>query len=268
MHTTGSPLSQSNPPYSRGLLYPDDRATQSIEGFLRDGGRQLACIIESNLKTGREFQWFVTINHEDILSVDQINTEWKTFTNRTRRYYAQGLSFFWVREPTPSDTRRIHYHLAILNGFCDDIRTMDGILRTCLSRFSRYHMDILPAYPRHVAPYMLKLGEKHREKILLFKPYLKLRRHGLAGQFLPKGMKKKTLMSKVSAYGSRIREGASLAGNAEVIRHISEFLQLPFKEVRRMVGEDPYNPVWEAWGDSMRSLKQVHSTMSLSHRPY
>lgn len=212
MHTTGSPLSQSNPLESLGRLFPDDRSTASIEGFLQDGRKQLACIIESNKLTGREFQWFVTINHEDLLSIEEINEQWKTFTNRTRRFYDKGLAFFWVREPTPSDTRRLHYHLAILNGFCDDIGAMENILRTCLSRFSRYHLSILPAYPRHVATYMLKVGEKHRDQILLFKPHLNLRRHGLAGHFLPKGMKKRALVGKVNNNGKRLKEGASMLG--------------------------------------------------------
>jgi hypothetical protein len=252
MHTTGSPLSQPNPLDSLGRPYPDDRSTASLEGFLRDGRKQLSCIIESNKITGREFQWFITINHEDILSIKEINAQWKTFTNRTRRYYDQGLAFFWVREPTPSDTRRLHYHLAILDGFCGDIGAMEDILRTCLSRFSRYHLSIKPAWPRHVATYMLKLGEKHRDHILLFKPGLKLRRHGLAGHFLPKGMKKRSLEKRVNKREKEIAEGASMLGHPELVQHISRFLQLPLKQVRRLVGEDPYNPVWESWMDSMR----------------
>jgi hypothetical protein len=114
---------------------------------------------------------------------------------------------------------------------------------------------------------MLELGENHRDKILLFKPHLNLRRHGLAGPFLPKGMKKRSLMGKVSSSGKRLRDGASVAGNADVIRHISDFLQLPFKDVSRMVAEDPYDPAWENWMDSMRRLKQVHAVTSLSRCP-
>jgi hypothetical protein len=253
MHTTGSSLSQSNPLNSLGRLYPDDRSTASLEGFLRDGRKQLSCIIESNRLTGRDFQWFITINHEDILSIEEINTQWKTFTNRTRRYYDKGLSFFWVREPTPSDPRRLHYHIAVLEGFCDDMDETEKILRTCLSRFSRHHLSIKPAWPRHVATYMLKLGDRHRDQILLFKPHLNLRRHGLAGGFLPKGVSKRALVKRVNSREKEISEGASMLGHPELIRHISRFLQLPVAKVRRLVGEDPYNPVWESWSDSMRS---------------
>jgi len=270
-HLTGSPLSQSNPPYSLGLFYPDDRATESIEGFLRDGVKQRSYILESLALTNRTFQWFVGISHEEVLSIDRINEEWKSFTNRTRRYYDNGLAFCWVREPTPSDPRKLHYHLAILDNFCGDKEPMRDILKKCLSGFSDHHLWIKPARPAfEVVSYMFKLEARHRGKILLFKPGLlkQLRRHGLAGHFLPKDLKKRSLVKRVNSREKQISAGASMLGHPELIRHISDFLQLPLKKVRRMVGEDPYNPVWESWMDSMHSLKQVHATTSLSLRPY
>jgi len=75
-------------------------------------------------------------------------------------------------------------------------------------------------------------------------------------------------VKRVNSREKQISVGASMLGHPELIRHISDFLQLPLKKIRRMVGEDPYNPVWESWMDSMHSLKQVHATSSVSHRPY
>ncbi|NBU73076.1 MAG: hypothetical protein EBS53_16820, partial [Bacteroidetes bacterium] len=66
---TGQPLCQFNPPYSTGGLYADDRATESIEGFLNDGKKHLSYIVESCIRTKRTFEWFVTINYEAILSI-------------------------------------------------------------------------------------------------------------------------------------------------------------------------------------------------------
>jgi hypothetical protein len=261
-HLTGLPLIQSNPPYSRGLFHPDDRATESIEGFLRDGVKQRSYILESLALTNRTIQWFAGISHEDLLSLPEIKRQWRTFTNRTRRYYSADLAFFWVREPTPSDPRRLHYHLAILDRFSDDPETVREVLGTCLSRFTGHHLWVHPEPVRSsygVLSYMLKLGEKQREKIMLFKPGLDLRRHGLAGHFLPKGMGKRALVTRFNSREKRISEGATMLGYPELIRHISDFLQLPVKRVRRLVGEDPYNPVWESWIDSMHSLKRGHS---------
>jgi hypothetical protein len=261
-HSTGSFLSQSNPPYSRGLYYPDDRATESIEGFLRDGVKQRSCILESLRLTGRRLQWLAGISYENVLSIDQINAEWKTFTNRTRRYYDRGLCLFWIREATPSDPRRLHYHLAVSSGFCDDRETLHEVLRTCLSKFSDHHLwiDPRPVWSSSgVLTYMFKLAEGHDNEILLFKPGLKLHRHGHAGRVLPKGISKRTLERRINGVEKQVSNGATLLGHPELIRHISDFLQVPLKKVRRMVGEDPYNPVWESWMDSMHSLKQVHA---------
>lgn len=251
-HLTGEPLSQSNPLHSLGLFYPDDRPTESIEGFIRDGVKQRAYILESLRLTGRTFQWFAGISHEEVLSLDRINEDWKSFTNRTRRYYDQGLAFCWVREPTPSDPRKLHYHLAVLDNFCGDKETMRGILKKCLSRFSRNHLWIKPARPPfEVVSYMFKIEDRHCDKILLFKPGLNLRRHGLAGHFLPEGLKKKSLVKRINTREREISAGASMLGHPELIRHISTFLQLPVKKIRRLVGEDPYSPAWESWIDSM-----------------
>jgi hypothetical protein len=246
-------LIQLNPPHSLDLFYPDDRATESIEGFLRDGGKQRSYILESLRLSGRTFQWFAGLSHETILSPEKINLAWRTFTNRTRRYYDRNLAFFWVREPTPSDPRRLHYHLAILDDFLDNPDDLHKVLKTCLSRFPDHHLWIRPAKPAfYDLTYMLKLGGCDEDEILLFKPGLKLRRHGVAGHFHPEGIKKRALVSRVNSREHRISEGASMLGHPELIHHISRFLQIPVGKVRRLVGEDPYNPVWESWMDSMR----------------
>lgn len=254
-HLVGLPLIQFDPPYSRGFFYPDDRATESIEGFIRDGVKQRSCILESLGLTDRTFQWFAGISHETVLPVSEIKRQWTTFTRRTRRFYDKGLSFSWVREATPTDPRRVHYHLGILEGFSDDAETVRGVLRTCLTEFADHHLWVDPEPVRSsyaLATYMFKLGAKHRDKILLFLPDLELRRHGHAGHFLPKGMKKRGLEKRVSTREREISAGASMLGHPELIEHISWLLQLPPKKIRRLVGEDPYNPAWETWMDSMK----------------
>lgn len=253
-HLTGDPLIQLNPPYSRGLFYPDDRATESIEGFLRDGVKQRSYILESLALTNRTFQWFAGISHEEVLPISQIKRQWTTFTRRTRRYYRNNLAFFWVREATPSDPRKLHYHLGILDNFCDDAETAKDVLRTCLSKFTDHHLWVDPEHVRSsygLLSYMLKLGKTQEKNIRLFRPGLDLRRHGLAGHFLPKDMGKRTLEKRVNTREREIAAGASMLGHPELIRHLSDFLQLPAKKVRRLVGEDPYDPAWESWMDSM-----------------
>ena len=255
-HLAGDPLCQFNPPQSLGLFHPDDRATESIEGFLRDGVKQRSYLLESLKLTGRRVQWLVGINHEEVLSIYGINEDWKTFTNRMRRYYSEGLAFCWVREVTPSDTRRLHYHLAILDGFRDDRDEMESILKKCLSSFPKHHLWIEPS-PRsfETISYMFKLDEKQKDKILLFKPRLGLRRHGCNGRFLPANLKKKDLAGRVHDREKGISDGASMVFNREVIPYLANFLQLPLNRVRRIVGQDPYDPVWERWWDRMKGLR-------------
>jgi hypothetical protein len=257
-YSFGDSLAQTNPLESLRRFYADDRPTESIQGFLNNGKKQLSCIIESNRITNREFQWFVTINHEHILPPAEINQEWKTFTNRTRRYYKDGLAFFWVREPTPSDPRKIHYHLAILTGFTDDRKTLEKVLDSCLSRLSAHHRSLKSAYPWHVAPYMLKLGESHRDKILLFRPELGFRRFGLAGHFLPPGISKKELEKRISTRERRISEGCSLFGNVSIAQYVARFLGVPDKRILRLIGESPYDPSWEKWLESMAGRDSRH----------
>ena len=66
-------------------------------------------------------------------------------------------------------------------------------------------------------------------------------------------MKKRSLVKRIITREKEIAEGATKMGHPELIEHISRFLQLPVKKIRRLVGEDPYSPVWESWSDSMRS---------------
>ena len=43
--------------------------------------------------------------------------------------------------------------------------------------------------------------------------------------------------------------------NREVIPYLANFLQLPVNQVRRIVGQDPHDPVWERWWDRMKGLR-------------
>jgi hypothetical protein len=256
-HLTGQPLCQFNPPDSTGGCYADDRATESIEGFLNDGKKHLSYIVESCIRTNRTFEWFVTINYEVILSIQQIKKEWLTFTKGTSRHHKDDLAYFWVREITPSDPRRLHYHLGILQGFCEDEETVEGILRKCLRGFSQYHMKVeRPRDPYDLAPYMLKLKDHQRDKILLFKPNLGLERVGQNRLFSPPGIKKTKLLAGLKEKNNRVKEGSTLMGHPELAQYISTFLGLPYKEISRMIGEDPYNEVWERWQDGMWSRRQ------------
>lgn len=263
LHLTGQPLCQFNPPDSTGGVYADDRATESIEGFLNDGKKHLSYIVESCQRTKRTFKWFVTINYEEILPIKQIKEEWLTFTKRARDYHKDGLAYFWVREVTPTDPRRLHYHMGILDGFCDDEETVRGILHHCLRKFSKKHLRVeRPTNPYDLAPYMLKLKDHQRAKILLFKPGLGLERVGQNKLFSPQGVKKTALLAQVRERNDRLKEGSSLMGHPELAQYISTFLGLPYKKILRMIGEDPYSETWERWQDSMWSRQRERAEQS------
>jgi hypothetical protein len=251
-HTTGDPLCQSNPLDSLNQFHCDDRFTESIQGFLKAGSKQQSYIIEANKMTDRHFEWFITVNMENVLSIESINNEWLTFTNRLRRYYGEGMSVFWVREITPTDTRRIHYHMLVHSGFSSDEARIRKIFEKCLCRFSKYHMQVEAVRePFHIVGYLLKQKPKHHHKILLFKPGLGLKKFGMLGRFWPQGMKKREIEKRVKGREAEIAEGASLPGRPEFIRYLSEYLQLPFTQIRRRVGGDPHHPAWVNWMENL-----------------
>lgn len=260
-HSTGDFLCQSHPLETTGGFYPDDRATESIQGFLNDGGKHRSFIIEACTRTQRDFQWFVTINYEVVLSISQIKEEWKGFSKKTSRLAHKGLALFWNREITPSDPRRLHYHLGILEGFSDDENEVRRVIDKCVSHFSQNHVRVeYRRNPYAIAGYMLKLEADHRDKILLFKPGLDLKRVGHLGQFCPKGIKKDRLLKQVKARKDRIKEGMSHLGMAEFARYISTLLQLPYKKIRNIIGADPYCPVWEQWQESMWAQQRLSAS--------
>jgi hypothetical protein len=263
-HSTGDNLCQSNPLETTGRFYPDDRATESIQGFLNDGWRHYAFIVESCKQTNRAFQWFVTINYEAILSIDQIKKEWRQFSKKVSRLADEGLALFWNREITPSDPRRLHYHLGILEGFSDDEKQVRETIDGCVSHFSDNHVRVeYRRNPDAIAGYMLKLADDHRDKILLFKPGLNLKRVGHLGPFCPKGVTKDQILKQDSARKKRIKEGMSIGGNTEIARYISNFVGRPYKQIRKMVGEDPYCPVWEQWQDGMCERRRLYESWAL-----
>ena len=267
-HSTGDSLCQSQPLDTTGDFYADDRPTESIEGFLNDGWKHHSFIVESNKQTRRRFQWFVTINYEEILSISQINQEWRDFSKKTSRLNHKGLALFWVREVTPSDTRLIHYHLGILEGFSDDKNAVRRVIDKCVSHLSRKHVRVERVRnPYAIAKYMLKLGEHHRHKILLFKPDLGLKRVGHLGRFRPKGKKKAQILNQVKARKKSIKDGLSVGGNAELARHISTFVGRPYREIRITVGEDPYSPVWEQWQDQIWEQRRLSAQVPPCPKP-
>jgi hypothetical protein len=269
LQTAGDLLCQSNPLESTGDTYPDTCATDSIFGYLNCGMKQVSCIIEANRLTKREFQWFVTISCEDVLSIAAHNEQWLSFTNRTRRYYKQGLALVWTREITPSDPRKLHYHLGVLEGFSNNQAWVRQIFEKCLVRFARHHLWVEPAHhPRSIPFYLFKQREWHRDKILLFKPNLNLKKFGFLGAFWPKGVTKRQLESRIRVRERSIADGASKGFNPVVIRHVSNFTQRPYKEIRRLVGEDPHDPVWESWLGSMGSDTGLVDRLNEADREY
>ena len=263
-HSTGDFLCQSTQLETTGDFYPDERPTESIEGFLNDGWKHHAFIVEACKQTRRDFQWFVTINYEVVLSIEQIKEEWSGFSKKTSRLADKGLALFWNREITPSDPRRLHYHLGILEGFSDDEKHVRQTIDRCVSHFSDNHVRVeYRRNPRAVAKYMLKLEDYHRDKILLFKPGLNLKRVGHLGPFCPKGITKDQILKQDSARKKRIKEGMSIGGNTEIARYISNFVRRPYRQIRKMVGEDPYCPVWEQWQDGMCERRRLYESWAL-----
>jgi hypothetical protein len=251
-HTTGDSLCQSSPLHSLNQFHCDDRFTESIQGFLKAGSQQQSYIIEANKMSGRHFEWFITVSMETVLSIQSIKKEWRTFTDRLRRYYGQGMSVLWVMEITPTDTRRIHYHMLVHGGFSSDESHVRKIFEKCLCKFSKYHMQVEAVRePFHIVGYLFKQKPKHHHKILLFKPGLGLKKFGMLGHFLAEGMTKREIEKQVKGREAEIAKGASLSGRPELIRHMSEFLQMPFKQVRRYVGADPHHPAWLRWMENL-----------------
>lgn len=264
-HTTGDFLCQFNPPESTGGFYPDDSPTESIEGFLNDGGKHRAFIIESCKLTHRTFQWLVTVNYEVVLSIDEINEEWGTFTKRTSRLANKGLALFWVREITRTDPRRLHYHMGILEGFSNDIDEVRRVMDKCLSDFSKNHVRVeAPDNPYAIPAYILKLEPHHRDKIILFRPKLGLKRVGHLGHFGPEGMRKKDVLGRAKEKKDRVKAGCKHVWVPDIANHISTFLGMPFKKIRDLIGENPYDPVWEKWEDGM--WERRHSPAPLNRQ--
>ncbi len=153
---------------SRNPLFPDDKETDSIDGYQTFGRRWNASLFEANKITGRYFQWLVNVNFLTPLTAQELIERKSVLLKNLGRN--RSLSLFWRLQINDKNTSLVHFHFAVLNGFTDDLAVLDKAVRKACSGFAddvRIFTDSIND-DRNYIPYINKTRKKHRNKIVLF----------------------------------------------------------------------------------------------------
>jgi hypothetical protein len=153
---------------SRNPLFPDDKETDSIDGYQTFGRRWNASLFEANKITGRFFQWLVNVNFLTPLTAEELIERKAVLLKNLGRN--KSLSLFWRLQINDKNTSLVHFHFAVLNGFTDDLAVLDKVVRKACSGFAddvRIFTDSINDDSNYI-PYINKTRKKHRNKIVLF----------------------------------------------------------------------------------------------------
>jgi hypothetical protein len=153
---------------SRNPLFPDDKETDSIEGYQRFGRRWNASLLEANKLTGRFFQWLVNVNFLTPLSAEELIKRKTVLLKKLGDN--KSLSLFWRLQINEDNKSLVHFHFAVLNGFTDEEAVLGKVVRRACSGFAddvRIYTDSIKNQSNYI-PYVNKTRKKDRNKIVLF----------------------------------------------------------------------------------------------------
>ena len=163
-------MHQSHPRLkSRNRSCPDDRETDSIDGYQKVGRDWTSCLLEANKITGRRFQWLVNLNFTTPMPLDLfIQRKKKLFRELQRHTH---LAFFFRIQINEENRSLCHIHFALLDGFTDSADELRDIFgRACKSFRDEVRLHAEPiTHEQHYIPYINKTRKKDRNKIVLWK---------------------------------------------------------------------------------------------------
>ena len=185
------PIVQSDQIYQTDpeLGYKRSSGWRTYNGYLRSAKQVAYCLIQNNKLT--PYRHEATISFIDTMTPAEHGVTWKMFSKNMRR---RGVSMFWVREPTKSNT--IHYHMIIVTPDC--IRAAEDAIRAACPKLYRERLRLhieaiqsVPGWSRYIvkaktagySPGGTYTTDKWAGKRLLFNSNLKLDKIGSIGPF-------------------------------------------------------------------------------------
>jgi hypothetical protein len=254
-------LYQTRPIHSKPSQFRAKGWTDTILGYKREARQLTLCLLRNRKLAKRPYQWFVTINIEVEMDAKQTTAIW---TNTCRNLRRKGIVAFWIREPTRSN--KVHYHLIVSS----------PTSRTALARAIKEAMP-----PRNVVgwhksirrindEYMLchyvtkaeiagfdrrtgrPIKDRFAKKRLLFRPNLKLRKHGTIGDFWVKPAR--LIWQDFQNTEKRIAKGLDDHRVRKIVEHVYELVGdlVPLQHIKRSYGYFADEQNIERWLGTIR----------------
>lgn len=194
---------QINPPIKKISNYKLKTWTDTIEGYIYEAKNLLYCLITNKKLLGMKYSWFVTINFHRPMTVKGLkkfyNDNWIKICKKLKD---KGLIAFWIIEVTKKN--QIHFHLIVLSNHTKN--ELDQMIEKCLPErkaVNGWHKKIeaIKKNDYRLIAYICKakisgktmnerqVEDLHRDKRLLFKKNLGIKKHGFIGKFWAKPVK-------------------------------------------------------------------------------
>ena len=242
---TDNKIFQTKPVWTKPSQFKLKSWTDTVAGYKHEARKLALCVIRNRKLMKRPYQWFVTINIEVEMDAKGITDLWTKVCRNLRR---QGVVALWVREPTRSN--KVHYHL-LVSSEISKAALAKAIKESMPSRtVTGWHKSIRQVTDDFgLAHYITKAEiagtEKrtHRsvndlwaKKRLLFKPKLKIRKHGTIGSFWVKPARK--IWKDFQDVEKKISEGLKDHRVRKIIKHIHKMVgdSVPLRRIERSYG--------------------------------
>ena len=195
---------QLDPPITNGSNYKLKTWTDTSDGYIYEAKNLTYCLLENKKLIGKRYSWFVTINFHHTMTLKKIKAFYKeNWADNCRKLQKKGLIAFWVIEV--SKENKIHFHLIVLSNHTE--KELDQIFEDCLPNrkfIGGWHKKIQQIdeddfwLMHYVSKAKLTITTKkgeiiediYKNKRLLFKKRLGIKKHGSIGEFWFKPIKK------------------------------------------------------------------------------
>ena len=231
--------------------------TESVQSYMVEAKRELACLMANQRLLGRPYTWLVTLNITEVMEPDEVNRLWAVVARRLRR---AGVVAHRVAEVNSDD--KVHFHLLLSS---EHTKTeLRGIVDKAAADLPlRKHLEqVKSSYGR--AAYILKaqvegvsadgkrvLKDKYRDKRTLFQPHTGIHKVGVVGKFFIKP--KTQLRAVMQEYAKKQAEAMKSPSKRRLVNRLYGFFGGYYSraELTRLIATHGDEEVWVAWADKL-----------------
>lgn len=250
-------LFQSDPLYFKPSIYRAKGWTESICGYLAEAKKLTTCLLKNN----QTYKWHLTINMEEVMPAEQAAALWAKVCRNLRRH---GLVAIWIREISASN--KLHCHLLVINPISE--KQLSRIAEVSIPKREqpRWHKRVqaIDDDPWYLLYYVTKakisctlngklVDDLYRDKRLLFRSGLGLRKYGTIGPFWQPSKKK--IWDEVCEENKGIAEGMKQPFMKQLVEAALDLVSPSFtrKQVERRLGFFAHTTAVKNWVDQLIS---------------